>query len=80
MTAGERLENTIDLPLGAVLTDDRGVRYVFVGMTRNTVGHEFHFYPDVSQGNVLRVTATYALVGGGFKKFPGLKDYLKEKA
>jgi hypothetical protein len=78
MNPRDRLEDVLDLPFGAVLADSKGVRHVFVGTTRSTAGLTFHFVPDMAVYGPNPLISTYSLVEGGFRKFPGLKEYLKK--
>jgi hypothetical protein len=68
-----KLQDVIDLPLGAVLRDREGCEFVFIGNRQNSSSLEFHFHPAMGQ-NLLG--CNYSLVAGAFRKFPGLAEYV----
>lgn len=72
-----RLEDCLDLPLATVLKAKDGMNYIYVGMTKNTSGRTLHFHPELTPATRHRFIGTYALVGGGFRRFPDLANYLK---
>lgn len=72
----QRLENVLDLPIGTVLTDTKNIEHVFIGRSANTAGLIYHFIPRAgSYRNAMQ--ASFSLVDGGFRKFPGLRAYVR---
>jgi glutamate-1-semialdehyde aminotransferase len=80
-----RAEDHLDVPVGAVLTDEDGNDQVFIGWRRNTVGHEMMFVRPYVRDRAYRrwdyPTELFvyhaSMLDTLLRKFPKLKDFQK---